>query len=1043
MNFIETLAAQRQKLLDGLDANDGDINLRIFEDFYPDEAHFIYELLQNAEDAGATEAKFELTAHSCSFEHNGPRHFDERDIRAITGIFNSSKKDNPDKIGKFGVGFKSVFVYTDTPVVFSRDYCFKIVKLVLPQLVSKKPGLDGLTRFEFPFNNPKKSLKNAYDEIKSGLEQLSETTLLFLNNLRYIGWKIGEQEGEVLREEHSDAHIEVLKVVAGKEILSSHWLRFSSPVQNIHRFSAPVDGVERQKISIAYELEFAGEFKSFDAQVPLAKQLKIKPSHKGKVAVFFPAEKETSGLRFHLHAPFIPELSRASIKNSPENAPLFEQLASLSAKSLQGVKNLGLLSAEFLGVLPNNDDQLPDRYRVIRTAILNDMQSQELVPSYQGGHAPARRLIQARASMKSLLSDDDLAFVLKRTDKPTWVIGATQKNSNVDRFLSSLAIPSWDADELKEFLEQKTCDTPYSWHPQKIDKSVIDWLSRQSSEWHQALYAILGKHCTDEDDHGSLSDAVIVRMADGTYRKAEGAYFSTGPINAKDPLPRIDESILSVGAKKSQQAEARRFLEDLGVKVPGEQEEIELLIKSRYSKDTTHPRDEVYLADLKRFIDFYEKTQSSDFFTKAYLFKVDSLRIAVAPGSKVFLDKPYLNSGLGVLYNSIKDPEKRRWPLSLWYEKCGIPLERLARFCKACDVEVEFKHLFVQCSCHGNPQRTYLYQAPGQRAGNMIDKDFELSQHALLLVQMKNEEASWLVWSAMNRVGNSLLFAKFQWTDRGGPRVADSQLVNSLKKYEWVPQVGVGFVKPRDAVQGLLPKGFSVDASYRWLQQVEFGAAEKEKATDNAARSQKRKDLGFSSDEEFEMAFFFAKQPKEVRDRFISSLSKDVEPVELPERQVRNTELRSQRVGEQAKQTPEKSSDQKMRAVPLGAEVAKSEAKIYLKDQYTNNHGQMVCQICKDVLPFKLMNGSYYFEAVEIIDGGKKRFREGYLCLCPNHAAAYQYANAKKEQMHELISTAVGSEVDVELGGVSTSIYFTEMHMADVKTCLATVEVDG
>ena len=92
MNFLENLAAQRQKLLDGIDANEGDINLRIFEDFYPDEAHFIYELLQNAEDAGATEVAFELTAQACYFEHNGSRQFNERDIRSITGIFNSSKK---------------------------------------------------------------------------------------------------------------------------------------------------------------------------------------------------------------------------------------------------------------------------------------------------------------------------------------------------------------------------------------------------------------------------------------------------------------------------------------------------------------------------------------------------------------------------------------------------------------------------------------------------------------------------------------------------------------------------------------------------------------------------------------------------------------------------------------------------------------------------------------------------------------------------------------------------------------------------------------
>ena len=166
MNVLETIAAQRQKLLDGIDANDGDISLRIFEDFYPVEAHLIYELLQNAEDAGATEVVFELVAHGCSFEHNGSRHFNEADIRGITGIFNSSKKDSPDKIGKFGVGFKSVFVYTDTPIVYSKDYSFKILKLVFPQEISPKTGLGEKTRFEFPFNNQKKDATTAFSEVR-------------------------------------------------------------------------------------------------------------------------------------------------------------------------------------------------------------------------------------------------------------------------------------------------------------------------------------------------------------------------------------------------------------------------------------------------------------------------------------------------------------------------------------------------------------------------------------------------------------------------------------------------------------------------------------------------------------------------------------------------------------------------------------------------------------------------------------------------------------------------------------------------------------
>ena len=115
----------------------------------------------------------------------------------------------------------------------------------------------------------------------------------------------------------------------------------------------------------------------------------------------------------------------------------------------------------------------------------------------------------------------------------------------------------------------------------------------------------------------------------------------------------------------------------------------------------------------------------------------------------------------------------------------------------------------------------------------------------------------------------------------------------------------------------------------------------------------------------------------------------------IPERPLRNVEIRTQRVGEQAKATPEKSAVIKPRSVQLGVEAAKLEAKLYLADQYTNKNGQMICQACKGELPFKLPNGSYYFEAVEIVRGAPKRFREGFLALCPNHAAAYQHANAQ------------------------------------------------
>ena len=42
---FQRLIERRRKFIDGLAANRGEINLDIFEDFYPDRAHFVYELL--------------------------------------------------------------------------------------------------------------------------------------------------------------------------------------------------------------------------------------------------------------------------------------------------------------------------------------------------------------------------------------------------------------------------------------------------------------------------------------------------------------------------------------------------------------------------------------------------------------------------------------------------------------------------------------------------------------------------------------------------------------------------------------------------------------------------------------------------------------------------------------------------------------------------------------------------------------------------------------------------------------------------------------
>lgn len=103
-------------------------------DKYPEAAHFVYELLQNADDAEASEVLIKVYPQKMYFKHNGKKHFDitddsakiPGDINAITGIGNSTKGDAQNKIGKFGVGFKAVFQYTDVPEIYDDIFKFKI-----------------------------------------------------------------------------------------------------------------------------------------------------------------------------------------------------------------------------------------------------------------------------------------------------------------------------------------------------------------------------------------------------------------------------------------------------------------------------------------------------------------------------------------------------------------------------------------------------------------------------------------------------------------------------------------------------------------------------------------------------------------------------------------------------------------------------------------------------------------------------------------------------------------------------------------------------
>lgn len=1029
---FQRLIERRRKFIEGLDANRGEINLDIFEDFYPDRAHFVYELLQNAEDAGATEVTFVLLHDRLVCEHNG-RPFSLEDVTAITGLHDSTKAAAQDKIGKFGVGFKSVFVYTQAPSIRSGAFAFRIVQLILPQAIATATSIGSQTRFEFPFDNPKKPPHEAYTEIEAGLKDLDEKTLLFLTSVQSISWRIGTDfTGEAARHEHSDFHVEVLRKTGDKIASSSHFLKFDHVVP----------ALEKQRVSVAFALDFLPGVPRFEENKPLSEQLKIIPAEPGSVAVFFPAVKESSGLRFHLHGPFVPELSRASIKETGANSPLFERLATLSAECLHKIKDLGLLTPDFLAVLPNPQDQLPVRYHGIRDTIVAEMKSHPLTPTQFRGHAAANRLIQAKASLKDLLSEEDIEFLVEyEDDPPLWAIGATQRNSRIDNFLLGLGIRDWNVDRFMEAL-RRGASTQLQWFrtpPHNVrqpDETFMTWLADKSPDWMRQFYALLQDEIEPSSIAHQLRSLKIVRLHNGAFAVAAHSFFAND--NSGSHAPTVDVKVYTSGKSRSQQEKARKFLSELGVRDLGEAEEIELILKERYTLEAEIPNDKTYLRDLKRFIALTEReSDKKSLFAGYYVFQGEDGDWYTP--ERIYLDRPFKETDLFAYYGKLGNGAGYI-ALHQRYQDGSISTKKLGIFAEAVGARTQLK--IVEGHCRDNPQWDHLRSVGGDRYTSPTDQDYFVAEiHELL--RTPSLELSRLIWRTLVSISSDsapdYLHASYRRSYAGGTHRADSRLIHDLRALKWVPQGAGTFVSPADASRELLPEGFPFDPGYAWLKAIQFGAAvmrvsEQERLKDAAAKS-----LGFSDARAAERARRFADLPLSEQEKILVTLE-NRQLSAMPDREPANPQRRAQNVRAEALVAPDKQSEIRSRSVSLGIDNVKEQAHEYLRQHYRNADGEMTCQICKLPLPFKLDDGTEFFETVEFLPELRKRHYQNYLALCPNHSAMYRFANASMQTARKMLADLSGNELDVVLAQKDLTIYFSKIHILDLRAVLATEE---
>ncbi|KAI5647841.1 hypothetical protein M9H77_33850 [Catharanthus roseus] len=185
-------------------------------ELYAKDVHFLMELIQNAEDNEYEEGvkpslEFVITSKDITATgapatlliFNNERGFSARNIDSICSIGRSTKKGNRRRgyIGEKGIGFKSVFLITAQPYIFSNGYQIRFseepcpecsVGYVVPTWVEENPSISDIIEIYGSGKNPPTTcmvLPLKPGKVKPVKQQLSSVhpeVLLFLTKIKQL-----------------------------------------------------------------------------------------------------------------------------------------------------------------------------------------------------------------------------------------------------------------------------------------------------------------------------------------------------------------------------------------------------------------------------------------------------------------------------------------------------------------------------------------------------------------------------------------------------------------------------------------------------------------------------------------------------------------------------------------------------------------------------------------------------------------------------------------------------------------------------------------
>ncbi|RQA23740.1 hypothetical protein IPC507_18490 [Pseudomonas aeruginosa] len=745
---------------------------------YDNRTHFIFELLQNAEDAlgrrgewkGSRKVAFNLNPACLTLSHFG-KPFDEADVRSVCDIAESTK--NESSIGRFGLGFKSVYTVTDLPEIHSGDEDFAIENYVFPKRMARSARAADETQIVLPL---KPEDASAAQDITAGFRHLGPGALLFLRNIEEINWSVeGGASGFYLRNAPESLGDNVHRVTVigqetGKADVDQNWLVF-------HRDVFSAEGLKVGRVEIAFSLVAVKDPPGRWAVLPLAKS---------PLVVFFPTVVE-SHLGFLVQGPYRTTPSRDNIPpDDPWNQHLVKETSGLLVEAMRWMRDNAMLDVAALRCLPLDHEKFPkdSRFAPMFDAVRQAFQDEELLPTFDDGHVTAQQAKLARTQeLRELFSPEQVA-ALFGSDVAAWLSDdiTEVRTPEIRRYL----MRELDIDEIT---------------PTKLVPSLTKpFLEAQSDEWVSRLYEFLSGQEKALRRH--LDTVPLIRLDDGTHvvARENGKAKAFLPSTIATSFPTMRRAVCAT-------PEVRLFLLSLGITEPDPVDDVVWNLLPKYQQQEVDVDDDTYAADIERIRAAFNTDSTA---------QKEKLRSALRDTTFVMV----VDTGDGKGYVA-KPGEIYIATDRLQQLFAGVPDILIVDNEYDCLRGEDIRDLLVSCgaSRYLIPQATPSGLGPSEKAQIRREAGLEraswesqpedftlrgLTQLLEFLPTLNSEEAAarakvlWEALADLETRGTAAFYGSYKWGYFHEAKAArfDAAFVRTLNQVAWVPNANGELVRP-------------------------------------------------------------------------------------------------------------------------------------------------------------------------------------------------------------------------------------------------------